>query len=164
MAIISAASAAYQYNQGSKAAKTQARNITMDNARKSMDTARAQDQHARSGAETLNEASRRAAHDSALFQAVAGEFGGGATSDRGAAVMDVQQGENLASLEANAMTGLSELGFQQVAQTDIANERLAAIARPSALGTALAIGASAAGAYGDYRHRQDMKSYSRTRN
>lgn len=116
-----------------------------------MDLARQRDQQAQAGAQQMNEAGRQAAKDGALFDAISGEFGGGVSVDRAGAGQGIQNSEKLATINQNVKAGMSENGFASMASVQQTNSRLAAIQRPSAIGSSLQLGASGLNIYSNYR-------------
>ena len=98
----------------------------------------------------MNAAARKALQDAALFDVVAGEYGGGNSIDRARTIGNLQANETLATIAANARNAQSETGFRRLATLDQTQAKLAAINRPSVLGTALKIGGAAAGAYAQW--------------
>lgn len=153
-AVLAAGSAVAQHeqarNQGNKmadAAKRENELIQADLDRQ------ASQQDAAARAE-MNEANRKALRDTALFDVVAGEYGGGASVDRARTIGNLQSSENLATISANARNAQGETGFRRLASLGSTQSRLAAINRPSILGTALQIGGAGLNAYGGYKASQ----------
>jgi hypothetical protein len=144
---ITAVSAAAAYEGARKNASAQADAVNKSAISTQMDIQRQADQQTEAAMQQMNEHARAAARDSALFSTITGEYGGGNTADRGAAVQGIQQDERLASLARNSDMASQELATASMANKDNANARLASIQQPSALGTALQIG----GAYAKYR-------------
>jgi hypothetical protein len=116
-------------------------------------TRQASQQDAAARAE-MNAANRKAMSDAALFDVVAGEYGGGNSVDRARSIGNLQSNENLATIAANARNAQGEIGFNRLSTLDRTNSRLAAINRGSTLGTALQIGGAAVNAYAGYKTSQ----------
>lgn len=108
--------------------------------RREMDRRRQQDEAWQAAQQQTNELARQQQADLALFDTLVGEFGGGKTSERARAVSQVQAGEAMATVAANARSGFSQLGFSGLADQARSRSQLAAINRPSMLGTALQMG------------------------
>jgi len=144
---ITAVSAAVSYQQQGQAAKRQSENIQRTNDLQQMDLARQHQQQTEAEAEQMNQANRQATQSKALFDAVAGEYGGGNTVDRTESIANVQANENLATMKRNADNASNENSFAQLATTSQANAKLSTINTPSLLGTALQIGGATANAY-----------------
>ena len=154
---LATASAGAQYENTRKTASQ-----TADNANRAAESAQAdlnrqQQQTDAATAQQMNEAARKAQKDSALFDVVAGEYGGGNSVDRARTIGNLQTNENLATMTSNARTGAAENGFSQLATIAQAKARLAAINQPSMLGTALQIGGAATSAYAGYANAQATK-------
>jgi hypothetical protein len=113
-----------------------------------MDIARQADQQAQADAAEMNAHAKQAAHDAALFDVVAGEYGGGATQDRNRAVAGVQVGEQMATISGNAMNAQGESKFASMASRMRTNAQLASIQQPNYLGAALQLGAAGVNTYG----------------
>lgn len=148
---LTAASGAASYDQGRSNANKQTDALNKQADLQANDLARARDQQSEAAAQQMNESARKAFHDTSLFDAVAGEYGGGNTADRTRTIGEIQQGEQLATIAGNARTAQSETSFQQLATLSQANSRMASIQRPSLFGTALQIGGAAVSAYGNYK-------------
>jgi hypothetical protein len=146
-AAISAVGAGVQYEGQRKQASQAADNTRKEAARAQMDLQRQHDQQQVAVTADMNEAARKALHDAALFDAVAGEYGEGRSTDRARTVGGIQTGEHLATIAANGQTAQSETGLRGHSIGSMANERLASIGGPSLFGTALQIGGAAVGAY-----------------
>ena len=136
-----------QTNKRTAKAQQDANNLTQN------DLARQQDQQYSAASAQMNDAAKRALHDQALFDTVAGEYGGGKSVDRISNVGTVNAGETLATIASNASTAASETAFRGLSATAMANSRLASMQQPSMLGTALQIGGAALGTYGNYQQR-----------
>lgn len=150
---LSAATTAAAYVQADENADRQQESLDKAEALNQMDLARQRDQEAQAGAQQMNEAARQAKQDMSLFDAYAGEYGGGVSVTRGRAAQGIQSSEKLATINQNIKTGLSENGFASAASVQQTNSRLAAIQRPSALGSTLQIGAQGLGAYANYKEK-----------
>lgn len=141
---LSAATAVTSYAGMSASAEGQGEAVKRASQLQQMDLERQAGQQREAAAQQVNEQARAAQRDAALFDVIAGEYGGGNTADRTAAVARVQQGENLATMGRNAELASQENRFASLATTSAANARLASIQRPSLIGTALQIGGAAA--------------------
>jgi len=86
----------------------------------------------------------------ATLDAIAGEYGGGASVDRSRAVMGIQSSEELATIASNAKGKLNESAAAGYARNARAASQLRSIQRPSLAATGLQIGAAALDAYGRY--------------
>lgn len=98
-------------------------------------------------------ASQKARKDQALFDVVAGEYGGGNSTDRIRTVGAVQTSEELATIQKNSRLQTQETGFASIAATRNAQASIGTLQGPSLMGSALQIGK----AYVDYtaaRERQ----------
>jgi hypothetical protein len=147
MVAVSAAQAAaqkreqdVQYSRQSAAIKQQ--HDTEQNAI----TRQAQQQHA-ADTQAVNDAAKKSLHDMALFDTVAGEYGGGVSDARAATIQSVQRGEQLSTIAENGSTAQSEISFQGSNAHDMALARLGSIHPGSALAMGLQIAGAAAGAY-----------------
>jgi hypothetical protein len=136
------------YAAQSDAADAQALKINQERASARMDAERAQQQAYEQAAGEANAHSMKAASDMALFDAIAGENGGGVSSQRGAAAIGIQNGQDLATINSNARKGQSEIGFGDLAAGNRATQSLAAIRQPSLLEAGLTI-AGAGVSYGN---------------
>ena len=150
MLAIAAVSATASYVQADKSAKVQEHNLEMDRNATIMALTRQADQQGQQGAAQANEHARKASADAALFDATAGEYGGGLTSDRMRGVATIRQSEDLATIQSNATQAAGEGSFRQVGANRQADAALASISRPSGLGTALQIAGAGASAYSQH--------------
>lgn len=96
-------------------------------------------------ADQQNEQARQAARDFALFDVVSGEYGGGASVGRQASIGRLQSSENLATIQRNSERQQGQIGFDAQAASFRNNQQLAAIDRPSWLGTSLRLGSAVLG-------------------
>ncbi|GAB3491167.1 hypothetical protein GCM10027399_08970 [Curvibacter fontanus] len=110
---------------------------TRDAAR--MDAEREQQQAAEAAAGEANAHSLQALKDMAAFDAVAGESGGGVSSQRGGAAIGIQNGQDLATVRSNAQRTQAEIAMGDLAAGSRAQQQMASIQRPSAIGTYLTI-------------------------
>ena len=149
---ISGASAVASHEAQSDAADAQARSIQQNRDAARSDAERAQQQAAEQQAGEANEQAMRSHRDMALFDAIAGENGGGNSSMRGAAALGIQQGQDLATVNSNAQKVQSEIGFGDLAAGTRASQGLAAIKQPSLLEAGLTI-AGAGVKYGTTMNR-----------
>lgn len=111
--------------------------LTRDLAR--MDAEREQQQAAEVAAAEANEHSMQAMKDMAAFDAIAAETGGGVSMQRGSVAIGVQNGQDMATVASNARRTQTEIGMGDLAAGTRAQQRLAAIQRPSSTLTALTI-------------------------
>ena len=142
-----AAGAVAQHDQARSTGNKMADAAKRENELIQADLTRQSDQQDAAARAEMNAANRKAMQDAALFDVVAGEYGGGNSVDRARTLGNLQANENLATIAANARTGQSETGFRRLATLDQAQAKLAGINRPSVLGTALQIGGAAVNAY-----------------
>lgn len=126
-------------NQDEQASK-QERALQKQADSRENDRRRQQDEAWRNATFETNELAKQAQSDMALFGVISGEYGGGNTVGRSMAVRQVQAGQNQAISIGNAQQGFTQLGFQGLSDVSQINSRMAAIDRPSLLGTALSIG------------------------
>jgi len=138
------------YAENRQTAKRQDNAIRTTTEMEQMDLNRQADQMNEAARAQMNDAARKATHDQALFDVVAGEYGGGNSVDRARTIGDIQSNENLSVIATNSQNAASENGFAHLATTAQANAKLAAINQPSGWGTALQIGGAATKAYADY--------------
>lgn len=144
---LSAVSAGASYDSGRKTANQQADAIKTANDLQALDTAREQSQLAQQGAEQTNDAERRSQAYLATLDAIAGEYGGGASVDRGRAVAGIQASEEMATIASNAKGKLNESSASAFARNVRTSAQLRAIQRPSLAATGLQIGGAALDAY-----------------
>ncbi|NCT81909.1 MAG: hypothetical protein GXC94_02085 [Comamonadaceae bacterium] len=147
MAIVSTATAAKAHDDGRRTANMQTDALKEAAYLQGNDLQRQQSQEASAAADQMNQHAREAAGEMARASVIAGEYGGGATADRGLAVLGVQSGERLATIASNAGRADEQTRFDAYAGTRRAAGQLASIQRPSALGTGLQIGAGLMNAY-----------------
>lgn len=143
---ISAATALASYAQGTATASAQEEAIKRNAALQQADLDRQAGEQREAEAAQMNEQARSAMKDMALFDAVAGEFGGGVSNDRAAAALAIQQGEGTATMAKNSDNAARQNSMTSLALQAQAGSQLASISRPSLIGTALTIG----GSYADY--------------
>lgn len=144
---ISAASAVAAHQQQSGQAKNQQAAIEREARLQQADLVRQRDQQFDAANAEMNEHARQAMQEMAMFDVVAGEYGGGNSVDRARTVGDVQNGEQLATISHNASIASGESSFRSLSVREQALSRIGAIQRPSNLGTALQIGSAAVNAY-----------------
>lgn len=147
---LSTFSAGAAHDSGRKTANQQADAIKDENDRQALDTARQQTQLAQQGAEEMNDSQRRSVAHMATLDAIAGEYGGGASVDRGRAVAGIQSAEGLASIASNARGKLNESAAASYARNTRAASQLRSIQRPSLANTGLQIASAAIDTYGRY--------------
>lgn len=138
-----AASLETQRRQGS----TQATNLRTAQTRATMDEVRQSQQQARQGQQQANELARQQAAKMALFDVAVGEFGGGHSLDRAAAVATLGNQEALATLQSNETGAQAEIAFAGATRAFNTEQRLSSISGPDYAGTLLTIGSHAAQAY-----------------
>lgn len=143
---ISAASALASYAQGTATAKAQTEAVKRNADLQQADLDRQAGEQREAEAAQMNEQARSARKDMALFDAVAGEYGGGVSVDRASAAMGIQQGEGTATLAKNSDNAGRQNSMTSLALQARTGSQLASISRPSLIGTALTIG----GSYADY--------------
>lgn len=148
-AAASAASTMVQYSQASDAADEQEQ--TNKNTREAlerqrdgerMDSERMQQQAQEEAAAAANAHAMDAYKDMAAFDAIAGENGGGVTSQRASAALGIRQGQDLATINSNAQKRQAEIGFGDFASSNRQKASMAAIPsvkQPSLLAAGLTI-------------------------
>jgi hypothetical protein len=156
MAALAIGSAYMGHEQQVKSAEAQGEAIQQANDLQQMDLERQRNQQQAKSAEEANAAHRAAFADMATLDAIAGEYGGGATANRGRAVMGVQQGETLATINSNARNGLTETSYASVASLKNAQSSANAIRAPSQLEGLLTIGAAAGQSWNNYETGQRL--------
>jgi hypothetical protein len=156
---IAAAQAVSKYNAESDAADDQEKQnantreaLQRQRDGERMDAERAQQRAHEEAAAQTNEHSMAAYKELAAFDAIAGENGGGVTSQRASAAMGIREGQDLATISGNAQKRQVELGFSDFASQNRQKTALAAIPsvrRPSLLEAGLTIAGSGVKAYSD---------------
>jgi hypothetical protein len=159
LAGISIAAAAVQSQQANKAANKQAQalGVQAQNQQNALDLQ--QQQTAAQAADRQNEAVKQARAEGATFDAIAGEYGGGVTADRGHAATAFEQNQNLAAIDRDRNAALSQIGQESKGVESSYQSNLASIQRPSYIGTALTIAGAAAGGYAGYEKSQQQKAW-----
>lgn len=155
MLVIAAASAAHGHETARRTANITKDGLKRESDLQQADLARQRDQQFAADAAATNAHAKQAAKEAALFDVVAGEYGGGNSVDRARTVGSVNTGEQLATLADNARTGMGEASFRSFSLAEQATSRLNSIQMPSKLGTALQIGAAGTRIYSGYRADQD---------
>lgn len=140
---ISGTSAVVGYEAQRRAAASQAEAIRQEQALRQNDLARQRAQIDAQARQQMNEASKAALKDLALFETLAGEYGGGKTTQRAISIADVQRGDQLATIATNRDNAQVENSFQSLATKTAAEGRMAQIQQPSLFETALRIGGAA---------------------
>lgn len=148
---LTAGSTYMQHEAGVKAAENQSEALTKQDAFRQMDLERQMQQQNAQAADEMNAAHRSALSDMATLNAIAGEFGGGATAERGKAVSNIQAGETLATVGSNARNGLAETGYAASSSRENTLAQIRSIQGPSQIGTLLSLGAQATGSYNSYQ-------------
>jgi hypothetical protein len=139
--------AADQQTEGNK---RQAEAIQRQRDGERMDAERQQQDAYAAAASSTNEHAQQAYKDLAAFDAISSESGNGVTAQRGAAAIGIRNGQDQATLAANARRQQTEIGFGDFASQNKASASLAAIkpvTGPSMLEAGLTI-ASAGVTYG----------------
>jgi hypothetical protein len=113
--------------------------INQDRQAARMDAERQQQQAYEASAAEANAQAMRAADVLATFDAISGENGGGVSSQRGAAVIGIQNGQDLATVNRNAQKTQQEIGFGDLAAGTRASQSMASIKQPSLLEAGLTI-------------------------
>lgn len=149
---LTAGTTVMQHQAGVRAAEKQGEALVKADALRQSDLERQLNQQQAQGAEEMNAAHRAALSDNATLDALAGEYGGGATVDRARAVGGLQQGETLATISANSRNGLAETGYTSISSRQNTLSQLRAIQAPSQVGTALAIASNGVNAYGQVQN------------
>jgi hypothetical protein len=140
---VSVAGAGVSYEQQRGTASRQTDAINKNNELEQNDLSRQADQARAASAAEMNAHSQQAAKDAALFDVITGEYGGGKTASRTAAIGSVQNGEALSTISSNASNRLGEIGFQSYGAGARSASQLASLSHPSLVGTALQIGSAA---------------------
>lgn len=153
---LTSATAVYQHQEGVKTAERQSEALSLQEGLTQMDLERKQAQQREADAEEMNAAHRSALSDLASLDAIAGEYGGGKTAERGRAVLGVQQGETLATVGANSRKGLAEASYASIASKRNTIAQIRSIQAPSRVGTALSIANAGAQAYGSYQTQSKL--------
>lgn len=144
---LSLAASAAQMVQANKNANSQQEALDKAGVAEQLDLTRMLDQQHAAGTQQMNEAAKQGAKESALFDVVAGEFGGGATASRTGAINASTNSSNLATIQQNVQTGASETGFRSATALANTNARTASVGRVSNTGALLTLGGQAAGMY-----------------
>jgi len=144
---ITALSAATAQDSGRRQANQQSDALKDAAYLQGNDLQRQQSQEASAAADQMNAHAQEAHADMARAQAIAGEYGGGNTADRGLAVLGNQQGAELATVASNAGKVDEQTRFDNLSSNRRLSSQLASIQRPSAFGTTLTIGGAAVNAY-----------------
>jgi hypothetical protein len=147
MAAVTAASAIAQKRQQDVAYSRQSQSLKTQAGEQQEALTRQAEQQRVADTQQANDAAKQSLHDMSLFDTVAGEFGGGVTDHRAAAVQSVQRGERLATIEENGQTAQSELGFQGIDAHAQALARLGTLTPGSNLALGLKVGGAVASAY-----------------
>lgn len=152
--VIAAASAAHAHETTRRTA-----NITKDGLKREedlqqADLARQRDQQFAADAAETNAHAKQAAKESALFDVVAGEYGGGNSVDRARTIGSINTGEQLATLANNSQTGMRENSFRSFSLAEQATSRLNSIQMPSKVGTGLQIVSAGISAYSTQQANQ----------
>lgn len=146
LALSAASTAASLENQRRQASIT-ATNARLAQQRAAMDEARQSQQIARQGQQQANELARQQTAKMALFDVAVGEFGGGHSLDRAAAVATLGNQEALATLQANETGAQAETAFAGATRAFNTEQRLASINGPDYAGALLTLGSQAAQTY-----------------
>lgn len=144
---ITAVSTAAQYENQRKSASQTGDRLKKQEELRQNDLTRQQAQIDASARQQMNDASKAALADLAMFEVTAGEYGGGKTADRTATVSSIQRGENLATINENRSGAQVENRFSSYATTAATNGRLASINQPSLLEAGLKIAGAGLNTY-----------------
>lgn len=98
-------------------------------------------------AKEANDRNKAAREEAAVYDAIAGEYGGGVSAERQSANVMFNRDNDLSTVTANKDRQLSQLGHEGSAAGFKYQSQLASLNRPSTLGTALKIAGSAASSY-----------------
>ncbi|QSI31477.1 hypothetical protein GNX71_18590 [Variovorax sp. RKNM96] len=138
-------------------ADAQAKAIKQANDLKQNDLDRQQQQLTEQRAAEANALAMRQREDMAAFDVIAGENGGGITSQRGLASLGIQQGQDTATLKDNGLKQSAEIGYAKAAASTGAASKLSTIQQPSYAQAGLSI-ASAGVSYGTAQSKYDRKA------
>ena len=136
------------HEQGVDNAERQGEALAKEHDLKQSDLRRQQQQQYDAQAAEQNAAARQAARDAALFDVVAGEYGGGNSVDRARAVSQINVDETIATIGRNGSTAREETLFRSIATQKSSLSQIGTLKGPSRLGTALKLGAAAGDYYG----------------
>lgn len=145
---LTAAGAVASHQAEQDAADKQARAIQQQRDAARMDAERQQQQQYEEAAASANAHALQAHKEMAAFDAISLEAGGGATATRGGVAMGIRQGQDLATINANARRAQVEIGMGDLAAGNKAQQQMASIKQPSLLQAGLTI-AGAGVTYGN---------------
>lgn len=147
-AVVAATSAAVQYKTTDNQAKAAEEVANVEAAeRKTAGEIQRQQTHEQAASE-VNAYQAQAMKERAALDALLGEYGGGSTANRRLSTLGIQNGQDLATLSANAQRRQGDLSMGERADLYSIRSKAAAAPRPSVLGTGLTI-ASAGLQYGN---------------
>lgn len=150
MTALSIAGTAYGAVQQNKAANRQAKAIGMQQQAEANAQQLQMNQVSNQAAQEMNERNRQAMAEAATFDAITGEYGGGATASRQAAELAFNRNNDLSSIQTNRNSALSQIGMESQGAALRSKAQLASIQRPTYLGTALTIAGQAGSAYAPF--------------
>lgn len=156
MAGLAIASTLMAHEAGVDAAESQTEALAKQEDLRQMDIERQASEQREIANQEMNAANRQAIADMATFDTIAGEYGGGNSTTRERNVIGVQRDETLATIASNARNGMAEIGFAAKASRNNALSQISAVKGPSQVGTLLAIGGQAVGAYNSYQTNQRL--------
>jgi hypothetical protein len=144
---ISAVSSLAAANAQQKVANKQAYNLTLEQQGEQNALSLRMNQEATAAAQEANQRNLAAAAEAASFDAISGEYGGGVTSQRGAAAIDASRNADLGTIATNKDNTLSQLGQQARGSGLRYQSSLSSLSRPNRLGIGLSLAGSAVNAY-----------------
>lgn len=142
------AGTAYGAQQQNKAANQQARAIGLQAQADANAQQLQMQQVGYQAAEEMNQRNRQAMVEAATFDAITGEFGGGATASRQAAELAFNRNQDLGTITTNRDNTLSQIGQESRGAALRSRAQLASLQRPTYPGTALTIAGNAANSGG----------------
>ena len=141
------AGAGVAYKTQSDTADNQEKAALQEADLKRSDNDRQAQQLAEQQAAEANALAARQREDTAAFDVIAGENGGGVTAQRTLATIGIKQNQDIKTLASNARNQSGELGYQRAAIGTQMGSKLASISQPSLAQLGRSIG-SAASNYG----------------
>ncbi|MGQ0596756.1 virion core protein, T7 gp14 family [Aquabacterium sp.] len=156
MAGLTIASTLLAHEEGVKAAENQSEALSKAEDMRQADLSRQMDQQNAAAADEMHTAHKAALANMATLDTLSGEYGGGNTASRERSVLQLQQEEDLATVNANNRNALAEIGQSSIASRQGTLSQIKAIKAPSQLGTMLQIGSQAAGAYNQSQQQSKL--------
>ncbi|KGM41695.1 hypothetical protein JY96_20945 [Aquabacterium sp. NJ1] len=144
------------HKEGVKAAENQSEALSKAEDMRQADLSRQMEQQNAAAADEMHAAHKAALADMATLDTISGEYGGGNTVSRGRSVQQLQQDENLATVNANNRNAMAEIGQASIASRQNALSQIKAITAPSKVGTMLQIGTQAMGAYNQSQQQSKL--------